>query len=302
MSDGEDSPLWRVAPVIFVILWAGGYSFAKLGLPHIEPLWMLTIRYAAATAILLVLLLFWRVGWPRGWRHWGALALSGLLIQSAYFGFGYQALKAGVNAGTMAIMMAVQPLLVALLSLWLAPEDRGGGRLWFGLILGFGGVVIVIAAGKSLGPSPGFGLGMAALSLAAITAGTLFEKKMGFVTHPLVSSLMQYVVGFTSLLPIALWQETGRIEWAPGLIVALIYLVIGNSLIAITLFIGMVRRGNATRISALLYLVPPLALVIAWVLLGETLTPLAMVGFALSVVGVHQVNKATAPQRGPIKG
>ncbi|MDQ2094619.1 DMT family transporter [Rhodalgimonas zhirmunskyi] len=293
MSD-KDSPLWRAAPVIFVVLWAGGYSFAKLGLPYIEPLTMLVIRFALATLILAGLLVVVRVPWPRTPGHWGALALSGLLIQSAYFGFGYQAMSAGVNAGTMAIMMAVQPLLVALLSLWLAPEDRGGVRLWAGLILGFGGVVIVIAAGKSLGPSPGFGLGMAALALAAITAATLFEKKMAYVTHPLVSSLMQYVVGFASLLPFALWLETGRIEWAPGLIIAMAYLVLGNSLIAVSLFIGMVRRGNATRISALLYLVPPLALIIAWAILGETLTPLAMLGFALCVVGVHQVNRATA--------
>ena len=62
-------------------------------------------------------------------------------------------------------------------------------------------------------------------------------------------------------MPVAMIWETGKIDWAPELVVSLIYLVIGNSLISITLFVGLVHRGNATRISALMYLVPPLALI-----------------------------------------
>jgi len=101
------------------------------------------------------------------------------------------------------------------------------------------------------------------------------------------------VVGFVTLLPVALIFETGQIDWHPELIVALIYLVIGNSLISVTLFVGLVQRGNATKISALMYLVPPLAVFIAWVVLGETLSVLAFLGFVLSVAGVYLVNRAT---------
>ncbi|MDQ2090256.1 DMT family transporter [Marimonas arenosa] len=286
--------IWRVAPVVFVIFWAGGYSFAKLGLPHIEPITMLVVRFGLAAAILGGLLAVLRVDWPRGTAHWGALALSGFLIQSVYFGLGYQALKSGVNAGTMAILMALQPILVGVLSLWLTPGTSGGLKLWSGLFVGFGGVVLVIFSGDALGPSPGVGLGFAMASLVGITAATLFEKRHGFATHPLVGSLVQYVVGFVTLVPVAMVFETGQINWHPELVVALIYLVIGNSLISVTLFVGLVQRGDATRISALLYLVPPLAVLIAWIVLGETMGMLAFVGFLLSVAGVWLVNRATS--------
>ena len=188
------------------------------------------------------------------------------------------AFKSGVNAGTLAIFMALQPLLVAAAGMWLWAGTQTGRGLWPGLVLGFGGVVLVIASGDTLGPSPVAGLLFAAGALCGLTMATLFEKRHGFSTHPLVGSLVQYVVGFATLLPVALIFETQRIDWHPELIVSLAYLVIGNSLISVTLFVGLVQRGNATRISALLYLVPPLALAIAWLLLGETLAPLAFCG------------------------
>ena len=285
---------WRLAPAIFVIFWAGGYSFAKLGLPHIEPITMLVVRFGLAAAILAALLAFMKVEWPKGAAHWGALAFTGFMIQSVYFGLGYIALKSGVNAGTMAVLMSIQPLLIGGLSLWLVPGTGGGLKLWAGLLLGFGGVLVVILAGETLGPSPGFGLAFALSSLIGITGATLFEKRHGFTTHPLVGSLVQYVVGFATLLPVALVLEDQVIDWTPELYIAMAYLVIGNSLISVTLFVGLVQRGNATRISSLLYLVPPIALVIAWAVLGEVMPPLALAGFLLSVVGVWLVNRATA--------
>lgn len=293
-AGAETSLIWRMAPTIFVLFWAGGYSFAKLGLAYIEPITMLVVRFGCAAAILGVMLCFLKVRWPRRAGHWAALALSGLLMQSIYFGFGYMAMKSGVNAGTMPILMALQPLLVAGASVWLAPGTSTGVRLWIGLLLGFAGVVLVVVSGDSLGPSPMTGLMFAMGALFGITVATLFEKWHGYSTHPLVGSLVQYVVGFLSLLPIALIWETGTIDWAPELVMAMIYLVIGNSLISVTLFVGLVHRGNATRISALMYLVPPLALFLAWLILGEVLAPLAFVGFLLSVAGVYLVNRATA--------
>lgn len=58
------------------------------------------------------------------------------------------------------------------------------------------------------------------------------------------------------------------------------------------LFVGLVQRGDATRISALMYLVPPLALLIAWGVLGEKMTPLALLGMLVCVTGVWLVNRA----------
>lgn len=283
---------WRAAPFIFLILWSGGYGFAKLGLEHAEPMTLLALRYGLAVAVLLPLALVRHPRWPAGAGHWAAVAVTGFLIQGVYFGLAYLAMKQGMNAGTTAIIMALQPALVAAASPLIGGR-RGGGLLWLGLGIGFCGVVLAVWSEGTLGPSP---LGAALLALGAlggISAATLFEKAQGRKTDPVAGGLVQYAVGFALVAPVAAATESLQVDWQPGLIAALVWLVIGNSLISISLYIAMLARGDATRISALMYLVPPLAMALAWVLLGETLRPLALAGLALSALGVYIVTRQT---------
>jgi drug/metabolite transporter (DMT)-like permease len=145
----------------------------------------------------------------------------------------------------------------------------------------------------SLGPSP---LGAALLALGAlggISGATLFEKAQGRKTDPVAGGLVQYAVGFTLVAPVAMATESLTVDWQPGLIVALAWLVLGNSLISISLYVAMLARGDATRISALMYVVPPLAMALAWALLGEPLRLLALAGLALSALGVYIVTRQT---------
>lgn len=283
---------WRAAPFIFVILWAGGYSFAKLGLAHIEPLTMLALRYALALLVLLPFLLRRATRWPSGPRHWAAVVLTGFLIQCVYFGLAYLAMKRGMNAGTTAIIMSLQPVIVAAL-VPVVVGGRGGVVLWAGLVLGFLGAVLVILSGHALGPSPLPAVLLAVAALGGMTGATLFEKWHGMRTDPVTGGLIQYATGLVVLLPAAWLGETMRIDWQPALVVSLAYLVIANSLVSIGLYIALLQRGDATRISALFYLVPPLAMIVAWALLGEPVTPLTLAGFALSAAGVHLVNRRT---------
>lgn len=295
MTDATSSrPLfWRLAPFVFVMLWAGGFGFAKLGLAHAEPMTLLTLRYAFAVLALLPLLLLRRPRWPSGMRHWGAVAATGFLIQCVYFGLAYLAMKHGMNAGTTAIIMALQPALVAALAP-LAGGRRGGTRLWLGLALGFAGVVLTVAFDGSLGPSPWGAVLLALGALFGFTFATLFEKWHGMATDPVAGGIVQYVVGFAVLLPVAAATESMVVDWHPELIVSLAYLVVANSLISIGLFIALIQRGDATRTSSLMYLVPPLAMVFAFVLLGEPLGLQAIAGLALSAAGVYIVSRQTA--------
>lgn len=257
---------------------------------------MLALRFGLAALALLPFLLRPGIKWPAGVRHWGALALTGFLIQCVYFGLAYLAMKRGMNAGTTAIIMALQPILVAALAPYVVGA-RTGRHLWLGLVLGFLGVVIVIASGQTLGPSPAVAVILALSALIGITLATLFEKWHGLRTDPAIGGVVQYVVGFAVLMPAAWATETMAIDWHPELIVSLAYLVIANSIISIGLYIALLQRGDATRISSMLYLVPPLAMILAWAILGEAVTPAAFAGLALSAAGVYLVNRQAAPQR-----
>lgn len=291
-EERTDALIWRAAPFVFVMFWAGGYSFAKLGLAHIEPMTMLAWRYGLAVLALLPFLLLRRPVWPRGVRHWAAIALTGFLIQCVYFGLAYLAMKRGMNAGTTAIIMALQPILVAAAAPLLS-GTRTRPLLWLGLVLGFAGVLLVIVSGGTLGPSPMAAVILALAALAGITLATLFEKWHGMRSDPVVGGIVQYVVGFAVLLPAAWATETMMIDWQPELVMSLAYLVIANSIISVGLYIALIQRGDATRISSLMYLVPPLAMIAAWAILGEKVTALALVGFALSALGVYMVGRQT---------
>lgn len=296
MGGDRSAHLLAAGPLIFVLLWSGGYAFAKLGLAHADPMSLLALRYGLAFVVLLPFLARRGILWPQGRRHWGALALTGVLIQCVYFGLAYLAMQRGMNAGTTALIMALQPMLVAVAGPVIG-RTSPTRRVWLGLMLGFAGVVVVIASGGTLGPSPGLAVALALAALMGMTIATLFEGWHGLRCDPAVGGVVQYGVGFAVLLPVALMGEGAHITWHPDLAISLAYLVIGNSIIAIGLYIALLQRGDATRISALLYLVPPLALVIAWAILGEAPTPVAMIGFALSIAGVYTVHRRTEPAR-----
>jgi len=283
------SVFWTGAPVLFVFLWAGGYSFAKLGLPYIEPMTMLAIRYGLAVLCLLPLLALFEPALPREPTHWAVMAASGFLVQCVYFGLAYQAMKQGLGAGTTAIVMALQPALVAALSP-LVGEVRGRPVMWIGLALGFAGVAVCVYDRTSTVP---LSAGLLAVSaLFGLTAATLLEKLHGRRSDPVLGSAVQYVVGFAVLLPIAFATETMQVFWHPDLILSLAYLTIANSLISISLYVALVQRGDATRVSTLLYLVTPLAIALAWLILGEHVTWRIAFGFALCLAGVYTVRKS----------
>jgi drug/metabolite transporter (DMT)-like permease len=275
---------WRAAPWVFVLLWSGGYSFAKLGHARVEPMTMLA---------LVVLALVLRPRWPVGLRHWGAVALTGFLIQCVYVGLAYLAMRRGMNAGTTAIIMALQPALVAAL-LPRTPARHGSGLLWLGLGIGFAGVVLAVWSDGSLGPGTSGATILALGALVGITTATLFEKSHGMKTDPVAGGIVQYLVGLLVLLPVAVATEPMAVDWHPELIVALAYLVLANSLVSVALYVALIQRGDATRISSLMYLVPPLAMILAWLLLAELIGPLTLAGLALAALGVYIITRQTA--------
>ena len=288
------APAWLgAAPALFLLFWSAGFSFGKLGLQHAEPMTFLALRYGCVLVIVLPLVVALRPPMPASPADWGHLAAVGLLLQALYFGLTYFAFALGVSAGSVALIVSLQPILVALFVPWTAGEHVGGRR-WAGLLLGLAGAGVVIAARSQVGGTTVAGLLAAVAALAAITAGTLYEKRFGVRHHPVTANAVQYAVAFAAILPAAVLLEGLRFEWVPELWIALGYLVVCNSLIAMTLLLAMIRHGEAARVSALFFLVPPGAALIAWAVLGETMPALAWPGIALAAVGVALATRTRA--------
>jgi drug/metabolite transporter (DMT)-like permease len=275
----------RLVPLLFVLLWSTGFLGAKFGLPHAAPLAFLLARYALVIALMTSLALVLRAPWPEDWRHWLHIGVSGLLVHALYLGGVFIAIGSGLPAGITSLIVGLQPLLTATVAGWLLGETIFP-RQWFGLAVGFAGVSLVLS--NKLGAGFGFdALWPAFAALLGITAGTLYQKRFcphfdwrtGAVAQFLPTALVTAAVVFA--------QGDLRIDWTGEFVFALAWLVFVLSIGAISLLNWLIRHGSAINVASLFYLTPPTTALLAWLIFGETLTGLALVGMALAVWGVY---------------
>lgn len=280
----------RAAPAIFLLLWSGGFTVAKIGIGEADPITLLSLRYACVVVLLLPLCLIVRPRWPTGRGQWLNLVFVGFLIQVVYFGTAWTAFELGGSAGTVALITSLQPILVAIAMPMLSSERVSSIR-WIGLTLGLVGTTVVILANSGVQGASVNVLLFSFAALLSISLATVWEKRFGIAHHPLVSNTTQYIVGLVCTLPLALLTEEMKIEVTGPFLFALAYLVIANSILAISLLLMMIRNGEATRVSALFFLVPPISAVIAWMVLGERMAPLAWFGMGVAAIGVWLVSR-----------
>ena len=184
----------------------------------------------------------------------------------------------------------MQPILIAVLTpRWTG--ERVNWAQWLGFAIAVSGTVVVITAKLAIGPPQLMGFGFATLALAGITLANLWEKRFGLPHHPVTTNLVGYSAGLLGLLPFLCWNGIIVVNWTPAFCWAFAYLVIGNSVIAVGLLLAMIRAGQVSRVSTLLFLVPPLAAFIAWVTLGEPMPPMAWLGMIIAGAGVYLASR-----------
>lgn len=285
-GSGKKAPAVLIlVPIIFLLLWSSGFAYVKMGLAYSGPITYLTLRFGLVLVVLLPAVLAWRLPLPKSGREWGHLAIVGLFFQCGYFGFLYAAIHLGVSAGTTALIVSLQPILVALLASRYAGE-RVDATSWAGLVLGVSGAGIVVISGSVIETASAMGVLCAVASLIGITIGTLHERRFGLSVHPLVSSFIQHVVGFAVVLPLGWWIEGLHATWTWEFIWALSYLSFGVSVVSLLLLLVMIRHNEAHRVSSLFFLVAPAAALYAWVLVDEAMSPHTWIGIAVAALGV----------------
>ena len=287
-----DFDWFRLAPLAFVCVWSGGFTALIVAFRGMEPWTLLAVRYVICVAVLGPLALLLKPAMPRGWGllH---LAVNALIVQVAYFALMVYALRVGMSAGAAALVIGLQPVLVALLVPYVAGE-RVPPLVWLGLALGLAGTALVVTSRGAIVAEGWGGIASAIGALATMAAGVLYEKRFGRPNHPVAANLVIYTVGALACLPLAWVLEGMAVTWSQPVVLAMAYLVFGNSLLSMTLLFTMVRRGEAARVSALFFLVPPVAALIAMMLVGEQLAPVAWAGMLLAATGVALAARAPA--------
>jgi len=269
---------------------------AKIGFTGAEPFTLLSIRYGAVVLLLLPFYFYLKPALPKSLSGWLHIAWVGFLIQVVYFGAAWVSMSNGGSSASVALISSLQPILVALSIPYLANERVSVVR-WVGLGLGLLGCVWVILANNEISVVSGTVFVFAVIALLGMTTATVWEKRYGLSYHVVVSSLIQYTVGFLCTLPIAFFTETMNVTITPAFAFALTYLVVCNSILAISLLLMMIRQGEVTRVSSLFFLVPPGAAVIALWALDEPMKPLAWLGMLIAISGVWLVGRSSEVER-----
>ena len=279
-----------IAP-FFVLIWSTGFIIARLAMPYVEPATFLFWRFIGVLAAMAALSLLWRITWPSRsqMKH---IAIAGVLLQFGYLLGVWIAVRLGMTAGLVAIIVGLQPILTAWFAAWIS--EKVTPRQWLGLAFGFGGVALVVAEKISFVHIPLISYVLAFLALLSITFGTLYQKKYCPVFDLRAGSSIQFGVSAVLCFFCMYFFESGVMVWNAPVIGALLWAIFPLSIGSISLLFVMIRKGAATKVTSLLYLTPPTTALMAWFLFGEPFTLLMGLGLGLTMTGVIFVNARQA--------
>jgi drug/metabolite transporter (DMT)-like permease len=285
-----DSGFLSLMPGLFVVLWSTGFIAAKYGLPYAEPLTFLALRFALVAAIMLVASLALGAAWPATLRAIGHIALVGIFIQATYLGGVFYGIAHGISAGIAGLIAGLQPLITAAL-VGIVLGEVVTPRQWLGIVLGLVGLVLVLWGRLALDLHHLAALAAVVAAPFGMTLGTLYQKRFCVAADLRSATVIQNATAGLLMLVLALASETMHIEWRVEFLLALFWLCLVLSVGATMLLLFLLRRGAASRIGSLFYLVPPLTAFMAYLLFGEMLGATTLVGMAVTALAVALVNR-----------
>jgi drug/metabolite transporter (DMT)-like permease len=272
-------------PPLFVFLWSTGFVSARYVMPYASPFAFLSIRFVLTIVLVGSYCLVVRSVWPKGRDFWAAFVI-GILIHAAYLGGVFFAVKHGFPSGFAGLIVGLQPIMTAVLAGAMIGE-RVSLKQWIGLAVGLLGVGLVLGprvAGVGIG-SLGYAL-IVMGGVAAFSLGTVLQKRFGSSKDLAAGTVVQYLGAFAVSVPIVFLFESWEITWNLEIVVGLLWLVLVLSVGAIFLLLVMIRAGEVARVASLFYLVPAVSALLAYILFGEQLNWIQMLGIAITSAGV----------------
>jgi drug/metabolite transporter (DMT)-like permease len=279
----------RAAPAIFVVLWSTGFIGTKYVLHNAEPLTYLAIRMVLVVALMAIIAAIARPQWPDriGIAH---SVVAGILVHGFYLGGTAIAIAHSIPAGLSALIPGLQPILTSTLAnRWLG--ERVTPLQWAGLLIGLAGVVLILHD-RPMSGEAGWGWFASGVSLISITLGTLYQRRYCGRIDWRAGNLVQYIA-VAVFFGIGAWLfESNVVHWTAEFVLSVIWLAVVLSIGSIGLLYWLIRRSAATSVASLFYLVPAVTAVMAYVLFGERLDAVAIVGMIACAAAVFLVNKS----------
>lgn len=286
----EERGRWQdtLLALYFVTVWGSGFLATKVGLQYAAPFTFLSLRYVFGLLCLAPLLLLWRPKWPETPTELFHVLVAGVLMHAVQLGGSHYTQYLGLSAGITALMFSVQPLLTAVFaSRWM--RERLAPAQWTGVFVGLGGVALVIWHKIDIRDLTMGSLAAVSIGLAGVTAGTLYQRAFCRHVNLWSGAFLQFAVSLAVLAPLAFAVEGARVDWTWQFLASIAFLVILASIFAVNALHTLMRRGQATKVTSMLYLTPIVAVVVEYFMFDVVPTPLSVVGIAVTCAGVALV-------------
>jgi drug/metabolite transporter (DMT)-like permease len=278
---------------LFCLLWSFAFVAGKIGVTDCPPLILLTARFSLAGILILGISALRGEPWTPTWRDAAVFAILGVANNALYLGLGYTGLQS-VSAGLGGLIVSANPVFTAVLAALLLGEALTWRKV-SGLLLGIAGVAFIVWHRMSVGSDSFHGILFTLASLASIVVGTILFKLLSPKGSLWAGNGIQNLAGGLALLPFAFTlADVNDIVPSARLFGAFAFLVFGGSILAYLLWFHLLKVCGATAASAYHFLMPPLGMLFAFLVLGEHVEFRDLLGIVPVALGIYLVTRPAA--------
>jgi len=278
----------------FVAIWGSGFIATKVGIQYAAPFTFLSLRFVFGLLCLIPLVIWLRPSWPTSRREWFHVIVAGLLMHAVHLSGSHYAQYLGMSAGIAAVILALQPLATAVIAMgWFS--ERIGRLQWAGIAIGFAGVALIVWHKIDIRAVTAGSLIAVFVGLVSLTAGTLYQRRFCPKVDLRSGALIQFAASLLVLIPLALAFEDVRVQWSWALLSSIAFLVIFASILGVNALHTLMRRGEATRVTSMLYLPPIFAVAMEYLVFGVIPTAVSIIGIVITSIGVAMAMATPRP-------
>ena len=286
-----------ILPFLFILLYGSGFVFTQYGLENSSPMAFLAIRFIIAFWILLIFSVVLKVLWPKSIKEFMHIAIAGSLTVGTFSIGVFLSISYGIDASLSALVIALQPILVAVLA-WKFLNEEKNTKIIFGFLLGFIGVFFVIAQ-KIDNIDLSIGILYSFLALLGLSIGNIYQKKHCLNMNLFSGGAIQTLASTILVLPF-LYYEDINIVWNSDFIIALLYMSVGVSIGALSLLYIMIKNADVSKVSSIFYLVPLSAVFISYLLFDAQIDLVTILGIIIVLFAIVLINKKPKNKKGKL--
>ncbi|MBP1887405.1 DMT family transporter [Sinorhizobium mexicanum] len=280
-----------------VISWSAGFVGIRFAIDHAPIFLILLWRSLVSGLVLLPFAL--AMGPAIRWKDALSQMLFGALAMSGYLAGFALAISYGVPTGLVALIADMLPLAVAILSCPVLGQALTA-RQWLGSILGMAGVLIASGWSLNMGDVSLWAYGLPVLGTLSLAMATLLQKRSPTNSMPVYQSLCIQCLSAAAIFAVFAWHEGGVLPVLDtGFIGGILWLVFVATFGAWSLYYIALRKSSPARVTAILYLSPPVTMIWAWVMFGEPLSFAMAGGLVVSLIGIIIVARSQKPAHVP---